>query len=81
MFKIEPVNPLGVFCAAVQDKHGPRRESDTCFIQIPTGYSSDRNPNIDVTQSNKSLLMISLLNSEGMKRQDRDVIKWENRGG
>lgn len=75
MFKIEPVNPL--FCAAVKDKHGPRRES--CFIQIPTGYSSDPNPNADVTQSNKSLLMILLLKSEGMKGQDRDIIKWENR--
>lgn len=81
MFKIEPVNPLGVFCAAVKHKHGPRRDSDTCFIQIPTGYSSDRNPNTDVTQSNKSLLMILLLNSEGIKRQDRDIIKWENRDG
>lgn len=68
MFKIEPLNPLRVFCAAVKDKHGPRRESDTCFIQIPTGYSSDRKPNTDVTQSNKNLLMVLLLNSEGEKK-------------
>lgn len=38
MFKIWPVNPVRVFGAAVKDKPSPRRDSDTCFIQIPTGH-------------------------------------------
>lgn len=50
MIKMSPIHPLTLFVLSGKDNHDLRRDPDACFIQIPTGHSSDGSPNADVLQ-------------------------------
>lgn len=78
MIKMSPIHPLTLFVLSGKDKHDLRRDPDACFIQIPTGHSSDHSPNTDVLQSNKGFLRILQLSSEGKKRKDINIlVRWD----
>lgn len=79
MIKISPAHPLTSFVLSGKDEQDLRRDPDTCFIQIPTGHSSDHSPNTGILQSNKSFLRILQLNSGGEKgrHNHRHVVRTE----
>lgn len=61
MIKMSPMHPLTLFVLFGKDEQDLRRDPDTCFIQVPTGHSSNHSPIAGVLQSNQSFLRISEL--------------------